>query len=288
MTERQFVWWRTGGVDFLAPPGAVPDTASMGATPAAGTADETTPDRARSHTITARFGSWTPVALLRCAHPKLGLATALGLAGAAALSGRSSLAVGMVLATAVVGQTILGWHNDLVDRARDSSHGRDDKPLVRGDVEPSTVWFWLAVAVMLVVPLAVFHGVWAGLSYLGSLLVGVLGNIVLRGSWLSWLPWAVSFALYPAFLAYGGWAGQGRETPPEVGVTALAALLGVCVHFLVALPGLVADNQDGRRHLPLRIALRIGAPRLLWASLVVTGLVLGGLLAVGARVGLTQ
>ena len=288
MTEREFVWWRTGCDDFLAPSGAVPDTASMGATPAAGTADGTTPGRARSQATTARFGSWTPVALLRCSHPKLGLVTALGLAGAAALSGRSTLAVGMVLATAMVGQTVLGWHNDLVDRARDASHARVDKPLVRGDVEPSTVWFWLAVAVMLVVPLAVFHGVWAGLSYLASLLVGIVSNVLLRGSWLSWLPWAASFALYPAFLAYGGWAGQGRETPPEVGVTALAALLGVCVHVLVSLPGLVADNQDGRRHLPLRMALRIGAPRLLWATLVVTVLVLGGLLAVGSRVGLTQ
>ncbi|WP_432477594.1 UbiA family prenyltransferase [Nocardioides sp. GXQ0305] len=238
--------------------------------------------------MTTRLGTWTPIALLRCAHPTLGLVTAVGLAGAAALSGRSSVAVGMVLATAVVGQAVLGWHNDLVDRARDASHARTDKPLVRGDLDPSTVWFWLAVAVMLVVPLAVFHGVWAGVAYLGSLLVGILGNLVLRGSWLSWLPWATSFALYPAFLAYGGWAGQGRETPPELTVTVLAALLGVCVHVLVALPGLVADNQDGRRHLPLRIALRIGAPRLLWATVVVTVLMLGGLLAEGARVGLTQ
>ena len=71
-------------------------------------------------------------------------------------------------------------------------------------------------------------------------------------------------------------------------MTVLAALLGVCVHVVVALPGLVADNQDGRRHLPLRIALRTGAPRLLWISLVATGLVLAGLLVAGARVGLTQ
>ena len=260
----------------------------MGATPAAGTANETAPDRESSRSVSARLGAWTPVALLRAAHPRLGLVTAVGLAGAAAMSGRSSLAVGMVLATVIVGQAVLGWHNDLVDRGRDTFHRRTDKPLVRGDVEPSTVWFWLAVGVLLVVPLAVFHGVWAGLTYLGSLLVGVLGNVVLRGSWLSWLPWAVSFALYPAFLAYGGWAGEARETPPELVVTGLAALLGVCVHVLVALPGLVADNHDERRHLPLRIALHTGAPRLLWATLVVTALVVAGLVVAGARVGLTQ
>jgi len=232
--------------------------------------------------------TWTPVALVRAAHPTLGLVTALGLAGGAALSGRSTAAVGMVLVTALVGQAVLGWHNDLVDRTRDLAEGRDGKPLVDGDLDPSTVWFWLAVGVMLVVPLAVFHGVWAGLAYLGSLLVGILGNVLLRRGWLSWLPWAVSYALYPAFLAYGGWAGQGRATPPEIAVTALAAALGVCVHVLVALPGLVADDRAGRRHLALRIALRTGAPRLLWATLVLTALVLGGLLVTGARVGLTQ
>ena len=45
-------------------------------------------------------------------------------------------------------------------------------------------------------------------------------------------------------------------------MTVLAALLGVGVHVLRALPGLVADNEDGWRHLPLRLALRTGAPRL--------------------------
>ena len=260
----------------------------MGATPAAGTANETAAGREGARSTAARLSAWAPVALVRAAHPKLGLVTAVGLAGAAALSGRSTLAVVMVLATVVTGQAVLGWHNDLVDRERDAFHRRTSKPLVRGDLDPSTVWFWLAVAVLFVVPLAVFHGVWAGLAYLGALVVGVLGNVVLRGSWLSWLPWAVSFALYPAFLAYGGWAGDGRGTPPEVLVAALAALLGVCVHVLVALPGLVADNQDERRHLPLRIALRTGAPRLLWATLVVTALVVAGLVVAGARVGLTQ
>ena len=51
--------------------------------------------------------------------------------------------------------------------------------------------------------------------------------------------------------------------PPEISITVLAGALGVCVHFLRALPGLVADNRDGFRHLPLRVALKIGAPRLL-------------------------
>ena len=93
--------------------------------------------------------------------------------------------------------------------------------------------------------------------------VGLVGNLVLRGGWLSWLPWAASYALLPAFLSYGGWGGEARGNPPEVLVTVLAALLGVGVHVLVALPGLVADHEDGLRHLPLRLGLRLGATKVL-------------------------
>ena len=37
---------------------------------------------------------------------------------------------------------------------------------------------------------------------------------------LSWLPWAVSFALYPAYLSYGGWGGGAQGGPPTVAMTA--------------------------------------------------------------------
>ena len=232
-----------------------------------------------------RFGPWLYV---RSAHPRLGLVSVVALAGGAALSGRSTAAVGMVLLTVLVGQAMLGWTNDLVDRRRDASNERLEKPIAQGLIDPGDVVFAIAVGVLLVVPLAVSHGVWAGLSYLAALAIGMLGNVVLRRGWLSWVPWAVSFALYPAFLAYGGFAGDGQDTPPEIAVTALAAALGVCVHVLVALPGLVLDHENGIRHLPLRIALRVGAARLLWGTVLVTVLVLAGLLAAGAQVGLRQ
>ncbi|MGH3348258.1 MAG: UbiA family prenyltransferase [Nocardioides sp.] len=237
---------------------------------------------------TRSWRRWTPLLLLRASHPRLGVLSALGLAGAAALSGRTTREVGIVLATVLVGQLILGWHNDLVDRRRDATDGREDKPIGQGLLAPGDATFAMACAALLVVPLAVSHGLWAGLSYLASLLIGLLGNVFLRNGWLSWLSWAAAYALYPAFLAYGGWAGEGPTTQPEIGVTALAALLGVCVHVLVALPGLVRDHEHDVRHLPLRLGLRLGAARLLWVTIVLTALVLAGLLAAGSEVGLRQ
>ncbi|NYG54803.1 UbiA family prenyltransferase [Nocardioides perillae] len=228
----------------------------------------------------------TPLALLRAAHPRQAVVTALVLATLAGLAGRRPAEVGLVLATVLVGQTVLGWHNDLVDRERDAETGAPGKPLAQGRLDPGTAWFALACAVLLLVPLAVANGVTAGSAYLAALAVGLLGNVALRGGWLSWLPWAVQFALYPAFLTYGGWGGAHLGEPPAVALCVVAALLGVGVHVLRALPGLVADNRQGLRHLPLRLALRTGAPRLLLLAGVWTAACAVGFLLVAREVGL--
>ena len=259
--------------------------------PAPVPAPETAPEPAAATATSARprsIGQLGPVLLLRAAHPRQALLTALAVAGVAALDGRVLREVGVVFATVLVGQAMIGWHNDLVDRSRDQDDERPRKPLADGSLEPGTVWFAVACGALLVVPLSITSGVVAGAAYLVALLVGLLGNVLFRGGWLSWLTWAVSFALYPAYLSYGGWGGAYRGDPPEIAITVLAGVLGVCVHVLRALPGLVQDNRRGRRHLPLRLALKIGAPRLLYLTIAATLLVVAGLAVVGTQVGLSQ
>lgn len=252
--------------------------------PTAEAAPAATPGRERRRTLAHA----TPVLLLRAAHPRQALLTAAGMAGAAALTGRPGREVGLVLATVLVGQAVLGWHNDLVDRRRDAQRLPSGKPIADGYLEPATAWFALGCAVLLLVPLAVTNGVTAGCFYLASVGIGLMGNVLLRQGWFSWLPWAAAYALYPGFLSYGGWGGETTGNPPQVVMVVLAAALGVGVHFLCALPGLVADHEDGVRHLPLRIALKIGATRLLVVSLAWTAVVLVALLLVGNAVGLSQ
>lgn len=242
------------------------------------------PSSPREH----RFGRLTPVLLVRAVHPRQAVLTALGLGSAAAVSGRAPREVGLVAVTVLVGQALLGWDNDLVDEKADRADQRDTKPLVSGALERGTLGFWLACSVLLVVPLALSSGIDAGLSYLLSLVVGVLGNRLLRtGPW-SWLPWAIAFALYPAYLSYGGWGGGADGHAPTIAMTVAAALLGVGVHVLTSLRGLVDDNRAGRRHLPLRLALRVGAPRLLVLTGLYCALVIGAILVVGSTIGLSQ
>ena len=228
-----------------------------------------------------------PVLLVRAARPRQTLVTAASLALAAALAGHPAKEVALVAGTVVVGQTVLAWDNDLVDEATDRAEERTEKALVAGLVR-GTLWFAAACAVLLVVPLSLSNGVTAGLCYVLGLVVGLVGNRVLRRGLLSWLPWAVSFALYPAFLSYGGWGGGAQGHPPTVASVVAAALLGIGVHVLVALPGLVRDHEAGRRHLPLRLALLVGAPRLLVLTVVYCALVVGVIALLAATTGLTR
>ena len=235
------------------------------------------------------LGNLTPVLLLRAAHPRQAIVTAASLAVAGALAGRSTREVLLIFATVLVGQAILGWFNDLVDRKKDARHDVPGKPVADGRLDPGTVWFVMAIAVFVVVPLSVANGVVAGSAYLLSLAIGLIGQWVwLRKRFFSWVPWAAAFALYPAFLSYGGWGGQYRGDPPEIVVTVLAALLGIGVHFLRALWGLVPDNAEGWSYLPLKLGLRLGASRLLWVSTIYTVGVLVALAFAATNVGLSQ
>jgi 4-hydroxybenzoate polyprenyltransferase len=250
--------------------------------PSASPAPDAAPDPGR------RPSSWVPVQLVRAAHPRQGLLTAVGLAVAAAVSGRSPREVALVAVTVLVGQTALGWDDDLTDEPADRADARTAKPLVAGTVERGTLGFALACAVLLVVPLSLSSGITAGLAYLLSLAVAALGNRALRATAFSWVPWALGFALYPAYLSYGGWGGGADGDPPTILITVAAGLLGVGVHVLTSLRGLVDDNRAGRRHLPLRLALRVGAPRLLVLASLWCALCAGLLLVAASTVGLTH
>jgi 4-hydroxybenzoate polyprenyltransferase len=228
------------------------------------------------------------VSLVLSCHPLPTAAMTIALSAAAALTGRSGIEVALVAATVLTGQLTVGWINDVVDRERDRRVGRRDKPVAMGWVDPGTVSFATACAVLLVVPLSIANGTVAGLAHLAAVASAWLYDFWFKRTVLSWLPYAVSFGLLPAFLSYGGLGGGMHGSPPTLAMTALAALLGVGIHFLNVLPDLVEDKETGVRHLPLRIALRIGAPRLLAITTAYTALVAAGIVVTALTVGLAQ
>ncbi|WP_252373154.1 hypothetical protein [Pimelobacter sp. 30-1] len=228
------------------------------------------------------------IQLLQAAHAKQAITTALAMGVVAAVTGRPAREAGVVVLTVLVGQTMLGWHNDIVDRQRDQAHGLTGKPVAMGRLAVGTVWYAIAVGFLLVLPLSWTTGIRAGCLYLASIAIGMLGNVVLRTGFFSWWSWAASFALLPAYLSYGGWGGQAQGHAPEPAIVALAALLGVGVHFMRAVWGLVADHEDGWTYLPLKLGLKLGATRLLALSTVFTVGVGIALVVVGTQVGLSR
>ena len=178
---------------------------------------------------------------------------AAGVAVAAALSGRSGREVGLVLVTVLVGRATAGWLNDVADRQRDIAAERLDKPVARGWVHPE-------------------HGdVHGRLRHLpaGAAVdlqrhhrrrrAPALGRCGLalqhpdqadrrcRGC-----PGrSASACSRPSCRTADGAAVSTAARRPS-SMTLLAALLGVGVHFLTALPDLVGDHHNGVRSLPMR------------------------------------
>lgn len=178
------------------------------------------------------------------------------LAGAMALAaGRGPL--GGLLTTAAVGagQLSIGWSNDLVDRARDAAAGRRDKPLADGELTVTYTVRATRWAVAGCVLLSLACGVAAAAAHLVAVGAGWAYNLRLKWTVWSWLPYAVAFALLPAFVTL---ALPGSPWPSGR-VLGAGALLGVAAHFANVLPDIAADRAAGIRGLPQRLGPRASA-----------------------------
>ena len=226
--------------------------------------------------------------LVRSAHPKQADVLAAVLGVLAALDGRAEREYLSTAAAVLAVQLSLGLSNDLCDQHHDYRAQTVGKPIAAGVLPASRASYWMIVLVLLAVPLSMQNGAVAGAALLATLPIGWLHNRWLHRTMFSWLGWTLTFALFPAFLAYGGWAGGMHGDPPTYAVTGAAAAVGFCLHFVTTLGDLVDDNKSGARNLPLRIALRIGAPRLLVLTILLSAAAVAGLAMATLTIGLRQ
>jgi len=210
--------------------------------------------------------------LLTASHPGPAVAVTTVAALLAVDAGDPAGTVVLVAAAVLAGHLTVGWVNDLVDVRRDRAVGRSDKPLATGRVGVAPVVVALAVAGVACVVLSFALGWRSGVVHL------VLGigsahayNLGLKGTALSWLPYAVTFGTLPAvaFLA-----GPVPAWPPWW-MTAAGAALGVGAHVVNALPDLADDLRTGVRGLPHRLGERAARP--LAAALLVAASLLAAL-----------
>lgn len=224
--------------------------------------------------------------LLRAAHPRQAVALAVVIVALALLSDRG-LGPALVAGAAVLlVQLVAGLVNDVCDAALDRRAERSRKPIATGQLPAGNAAFVAVVLTLLAVPVSLQNGTLAGLALLATLPVAFVHDRILHRTPASFLGWMVTFALLPVFLAYGGWGGGRHGADPTWQFVLVSAFAGLCVHFATTLPDLVDDNAAGARSLPLVLALRLGAPRLLVATVVLSVLVLAALIVVGLNPGL--
>ena len=224
--------------------------------------------------------------LFGAAHPRQALAFSIVVGLLVALMGRPAREVLAAAVAVLVAQLVMGLVNDLCDVRRDQRSQVEGKPVAEGIVPTGNATFAVAVLLLLVLPLSLQNGISAGLFLLATLVVGVVHNRFLHTTALSFVGWAVTFGLLTFFITLGGWGGEADGSQPVTAFVVLSALLGVCVHFLTSLPDLVTDNKSGARNLPLQVALRTGAPRLLVVSLVATALVVAAIVFTALTAGI--
>jgi 4-hydroxybenzoate polyprenyltransferase len=153
-----------------------------------------------------------------------------------------------VVLAVLAGQLFVGWSNDYLDRRLDAEAGREDKPLARGELEPRTVAVAAAVALVAVIPLSLASGLPAAAVHLAAIASATAYNLRLKATWLSAVPYALSFGLLPAFVTLG----LSPPHWPPAWVMLAAALIGVGGHFAQARPDVEHDRRQGVRGLPER------------------------------------
>jgi 4-hydroxybenzoate polyprenyltransferase len=171
------------------------------------------------------------------------------------------------------GQASVGWSNDYIDSKIDRELERPTKPVVRDGLAPAALRAPILVSLILVVPFSFLAGgLIGGLAHLLAVASAWTYNLWLARTVWSWLPYAVSFALLPVFIAQT----VSSSLWPVWPVTLLSILAGVISHLLNAIPDIEVDRRAGLGGL----AVRLGKTRSIWLSaiLVLPGLIFAGML----------
>jgi 4-hydroxybenzoate polyprenyltransferase len=219
------------------------------------------------------------IALLKASHFPQTVAMTAALGICAWVTGVRDSNLAIFVAAVLCGQFSVGWMNDFVDARLDKSVGRKEKPIVAGALDSASLKIPIAAALVLVIALSLLSAGWVGgVAHIAAVASAQIYNIYLSRSIWSWLPYAVSFALLPFFVAQAA----SQTLWPIAPMVVMFALVGVIAHLLNALPDIEIDRQANRGGL----AVAMGRKKALALAAVLIGAALALLvfLAVNAQV----
>jgi 4-hydroxybenzoate polyprenyltransferase len=191
----------------------------------------------------------------------------------AAIFGTSGWALVIVALAMLSGQLSIGWSNDYIDAQLDRNIDRRNKPVVAQGLDPAQLRLPIVVALVIVTPLSFLAaGLVGGMAHLVAVASAWVYNLYLARTVWSWLPYAVSFALLPVFIAQTA----SVETWPTIPIVVLFSLVGVVAHILNAIPDIAIDREAGvgglavslGRKASIAVAIVLGLTTVLVAALV--------------------
>lgn len=205
---------------------------------------------------------------LAATHFPQAIAMVLLMTIATAIFGGSWLSVALVFLASAAGQSTVGWTNDVHDAAADRAAGRSNKPTVRGELRPEDLRLPILLSATLTIPLSFFAAGWVGgAAHIVAVASALVYNFLLARTVWSWVPYAVSFALMPVFIAQ---ASSPTLWPPFP-IFLLSVLVGVTAHVLNAIPDIDIDRETGWGGLAVSLGKRRSV--ILAAVLVTVGVV---------------
>lgn len=177
------------------------------------------------------------------------------------------------IASAILcGQLVVGWTNDLLDYPLDKAAGRLKKPLVRGDVTRKQLQIGISIAFVAAVLLSFLGplGVRGGLLHMMGLASATIYNFRAKSTWLSPLPYAISFGALP-------WAvySVAHKNPP-VWLFLDFIFVSLSFHFLNVIKDLEWDLSQSVLGLPQQIGKK-------WSAIVAAVLVITAVLVLVIR-----
>lgn len=195
-----------------------------------------------------------------------------------AVCGGSWLGVALVFLASAAGQATVGWTNDVHDAEADRAAGRTTKPTVRGELRPDDLRVPILVSATLTIPLSFLAAGWVGgAAHIAAVASALVYNFFLARTVWSWVPYAVSFALIPVFVAQA----SSLTLWPSFAVVLLSVLVGVTAHLLNAIPDIDIDRETGWGGIAVSLGKRrsmILAGVLVTAAAVFLGVVINDLL----------
>jgi 4-hydroxybenzoate polyprenyltransferase len=221
------------------------------------------------------------VAYVRLVHPFPSLLDALVTAALTVLAGGEIL-LGVRLAAAMLAiQSGIGTLNDVVDAPRDAGF-KPGKPIPAGLVEPRVARVVAAVLFVVGLGLSAFSGPLVLLVALAGSAIGIVYDVLLKGTAWSWLGITLGIPLLPVY----AWLGATGSLPRAFVVLVPAAVVAGAG---LALGNALVDAERDRDAGSGSIAVRLGQERTwLVAALLFVGVgmtALASLVAEGAAHG---